>query len=293
MKHLFIVNPHAGKGRTSSLIPVIDKLCKERALDYIIKSTSGPGDATKIVREYTRQEDMRVYSVGGDGTVNEVVNGIVNTNSSLAIIPSGSGNDFVRNITNIENLEEIIKASIDGETQWVDLGRLNDKYFINISSVGLDAEIVYTAIKLKKLPFIPPKFAYLLSIFITVFGYKSKRLKVIMDDVEVDTETLLVAIANGKYYGGGMKVSPMSDISDGYFDICHARKAGTFKILRLFPRLIKGVHDSIKEVTFYKSKKVRIISEVELSVNIDGELLRMKNIDFEIIPRAINVVVTK
>jgi YegS/Rv2252/BmrU family lipid kinase len=293
MRHLFIINPYAGKGKTSQYIPVIEELCKENSLEYIIEVTKAPGDATEIVRGYTSKEEMRVYSVGGDGTLNEVVNGMWGSKSSLAVIPSGSGNDFIRNIYDNQNLKEILKDSIVGETAAVDLGKLNGKYFINISSVGLDAEIAYKAIKLKKLPFIPSKFAYLLSIFITIFGYKSRKLKITMDDVEINSETLLIAIANGKFYGGGMKVAPTAEITDGCFDICHVKKVGPFKIIRLFPKLIKGIHGSIKEVSFYKSKNVRIICEEEFSVNIDGEVQRMKEVTFEIVPKAINVVVTK
>lgn len=293
MRHLFIVNPQAGKGKTGHHIPTIEKLCKERSLDYIIEVTKGPGDAAEIAKRYTKEEELRVYSVGGDGTLNEVVNGMAESSSSLAVIPSGSGNDFIRNFSSSHNIEEILKRSIEGSAAPLDLGKLNGKYFINISSVGLDAEIVYKAIKLKKSPFIPSRFAYLLSIFTTVFGYKGKNLRVIMDNVEISGDTLLVAVANGRYYGGGMRVAPQAELSDGYFDICHIKKVSPFKVIRLFPRLIKGTHGTIKEVNFYKTKKVRILCSEEITVNIDGELLRMKEAGFEVVTQAINFVAIK
>ena len=293
MRHLFIINPQAGKGKTGHHIPTIEKLCKEKSLDYIIEVTKGPGDAAEIAKRYTKEEALRVYSVGGDGTLNEVVNGMAESSSSLAVIPSGSGNDFIRNLWSGHNLEEILLKSIEGNTIPLDLGRFNDKYFINISSVGLDAEIVYKSIKLKKSPFIPSRFAYLFSIFITVFGYKGKNLRIIMDNVEINSETLLIAIANGKFYGGGMKVAPEASLNDGFFDICHIKKVSPFKVIRLFPRLIKGIHGTIKEVSFYKSKRVRIICNEEITVNIDGELLRMKEVEFEVVPQAINFVAIK
>lgn len=293
MRHLFIINPRAGKGKTSGLIPYIERVCKEKSLNYIIEVTKSPGDATDIARKYCSAEVLRVYSVGGDGTLNEIVNGVAGSGSTLAVIPSGSGNDFIKNFSHSHSLEEVLKKSIEGDSVPVDLGRFNNKYFINISSVGLDAEIVYKSLKLKKLPFIPSKFAYLLSIFITVFGYKSKKLRIILDDREINTETLLTAIANGKFYGGGMKVAPMAELSDGRFDICHIKKVSPFKVIRLFPKLIKGVHGEIKEVSFYKSKKVRIICDEEIAVNIDGELLQMKEIAFDMVPKAIEVVAIK
>ncbi|NLZ48992.1 MAG: diacylglycerol kinase family lipid kinase [Clostridiales bacterium] len=290
MRHLFIINPQAGKGRTKDIIPMIEKACKKESIEYIIEITEKAGHAREIAKEYTSKEVMRVYSVGGDGTLNEVLNGMAESDSSLAIIPSGSGNDFIRSLTNKEDLEDILITSIKKEFELVDLGKCNDKYFINIASVGLDAEIVYNAIKIKRLPLIPSKFAYLISIFTTVFGYKSKKLKIQLDDKNIYEETLLTAVANGKYYGGGMMVAPKAELCDGTFEICHVKEVSPFKIIRLFPRLIKGIHDTIKEVSFYKTKKIRIQSEEEISVNIDGELFRARDISLEILPKAIKIV---
>ncbi|NLM36329.1 MAG: diacylglycerol kinase family lipid kinase [Clostridiales bacterium] len=290
MRHLFIINPQAGKGKTKEIILMKEKACKKESVDYIIEFTKRVGHAKEIAKEYTSKEAMRVYSVGGDGTLNEVLNGMAESDSSLAVIPSGSGNDFIRSITDKEDLEEILTSSIKSEFELVDLGKCNEKYFINIASVGLDAEIVYNSIKLKRLPFIPSKFAYLLSIFTTVFGYKSKKLNIQLDDKNIYEKTLLTAVANGKYYGGGMKVAPRAELCDGSFEICHVKEASPFKIIRLFPRLIKGVHDTIKEVTFYKGKKIKIECEEEMSVNIDGELFRAKDISLEILPKAIRIV---
>jgi diacylglycerol kinase (ATP) len=291
MRHLFIINPKAGEGKTKDIIPLIEKICRKEAIDYIIEITERVGHAKEIAENYTSKEFMRVYSVGGDGTLNEVLNGMAESDSCLAVIPCGSGNDFVRSLTDKENIEEILNASIKREFELLDLGKCNNKYFINIASVGLDAEIVYNAIKLKRLPLIPSKFAYLLSIFTTVFGYKSKNLNIQLDDVNIFEKTLITAVANGKYYGGGMKVAPRAELCDGNLEICHVKEASPLKIIRLFPKLIKGIHDTIKEVTFYKAKKIRIQCQEEISVNIDGELFRAKDISLEIVPKAIKFVI--
>lgn len=287
MKHLFIINPQAGKGKTKDIIPMIERACKKESIDYIIEVTERVGHAQEIAKEYTSKETMRVYSVGGDGTLNEVLNGMAESDCSLGVIPSGSGNDFIRSLTDKEDLEEILISSIKKEFELIDLGKCNDKYFINIASVGLDADIAYNAIRLKKLPLIPSKFGYLLSIFTTVFGYKSKKLNIQLDDNNICEKTLLTAVANGKYYGGGMKVAPGAELCDGNFVICHVKDLSSLKIIRLFPKLIKGIHDTIKEVTFYKGKKIRVQCEEEISVNIDGEIFRDKDVTFEILPKGI------
>ncbi|MDP4090409.1 MAG: diacylglycerol kinase family lipid kinase [Bacillota bacterium] len=291
MRHIFIINPHAGKGITVGRISKIKEICSENGVEPEIEITKAPGHATEIARRYASDEDIRIYAVGGDGTLNEVLNGMVGSSSSLAVIPTGSGNDFIRSLCAEVSWEDILSKSIRGEAVPMDLGKAHDKYFINISSVGLDAEINYNSTRLKKLPLLPAKFAYLISIFLTVFGYKSKKMRIVLDDREIITETLLAAVANGRYYGGGMKVAPYAELWDGSFDICHVDRVGTFKIIRLFPRLMKGEHESIREVHFYRSKKVRIICEDEISVNIDGEAFRRKEIEFEVLPRCINIVV--
>ncbi len=291
MRHVFIINPQAGKGHTLSHISRIEEICKAKGIDPIIEITKAPGHATEIAKQYSAEEGIRIYSVGGDGTLNEVVNGIAGSKCSLAVIPSGSGNDFIRSISKSASWEEVLKKSMEAEAVPVDIGRFDNNFFINISSAGLDAEIVYNSRRFKKNPFIPSRFAYLLSIFVTVFGYKSRDMKIMLDDSEIHMKTLLVAIANGKFYGGGMMVAPIADISDGTFDICHIEKVGALKVIRLFPWLIKGKHEGIKQVRFYKSKKVKVKCDGEMSFNVDGELYRRSEVEFEVVPNALNIVI--
>lgn len=291
MRHVFIINPHAGKGRNVGHVSRMQEICRTKGIEPVIEITKAPGHATEIAKSYSGDENVRIYAVGGDGTLNEVLNGMVGSRSSLVVIPGGSGNDFIKSVCNEAAWEEILEKSLEAEAVPVDIGRFGDNFFINISSAGLDAEIVYNARRFKKYPLIPAKFAYLLSIFFTVFGYKSKNMRIVLDDSEINMKTLLVAVANGRFYGGGMKVAPEADTYDGIFDVCHIEKVGALKIMALFPKLIKGEHKGIKEVHFHRSKKVRIISEDEMSINVDGELYRRKEIEFEVVPKAVNIVI--
>lgn len=291
MKHLFIINSKAGKGKAIKLIPDIKNAFKDSSEEFIIEVTEKVGHATELVRNYVNRENYRVYAVGGDGTLNEVLNGMVSTESCLGVIPSGSGNDFIKSIYKEKLPENIIKDTINGKTKMIDLAKVDDRYFINISSVGIDAEVVDNAKIFKKYPFISGKIAYILSAIITILMYKYKSIQLIIDDRELTLKNTLIAFANGKYYGGGMKVAPSADIQDGFFDICVINKLSRVKMLTLFPRLIKGTHSQIKEVSFYKGKKVAINSKEEITVNIDGEIMKRKNVIFEIIPRRINFIV--
>jgi len=292
MEHLFIINPVAGKGKALTFINEIKNLFVNSEKKYTIKITEKPGHATEIVKEYTKKGSLRVYSVGGDGTLNEVVNGMVGSNSSLAIIPAGSGNDFIKSIVgNNFDPKDILIRTVNGKVRLADLAKVNEKYFINISSVGFDAEVVYNTNKIKKLPGISGKLAYILGVIITLFKYNNNYLKVDIDGHCIETKSLLTAVANGRYYGGGMLPTPNAVIDDGQFDICLISEVNRFRIFRFFPRFIKGLHGNLKEVSFYKGKKVTIECDRDLPINIDGEINKVKKASFEIIPKGISIVV--
>ncbi|HHW48289.1 MAG TPA: diacylglycerol kinase family lipid kinase [Clostridiaceae bacterium] len=293
MEHLFIINPVAGKGKALKFIKEIKNLFVNSGKKYLIKITEKPGHATEIAREYTRKGCLRVYSVGGDGTLNEVVNGMVGSNSSLAIIPAGSGNDFIKSIvnSNMEPKDILVRAINGSKVRLADLAKVNERYFINISSIGFDAEVVYNTNKIKKLPCIPGKLAYILGVLITLFKYNNYYLKVTIDGQYIETKSLLTAVANGRYYGGGMLPTPNAEIDDGQFDICLISEVNRFKIFRFLPRFIKGLHGNLKEVSFYRGKKITIECDKDLAINIDGEVNKVRKASFEIIPKAISIVV--
>ncbi len=293
MKHIFIINPKAGKGRATELIPFIHEFFKDKDEEFIIRVTEYPGHATEIAKEYSSSEENRIYSVGGDGTVNEVINGIAGTQSSLGVIPAGSGNDFIRSIANPSDIQDFTIRTINGEYKYIDLAKANDKYFINISSIGFDADVVYNADKFKKVPGITGSMAYVISIIYTVLKKKISKIKLHIDDKEMNLNILLAAIANGRFYGGGMLAAPEAKIDDGLFDICLVGEANRFQILSLFPKYIKGQHGQLDEVQFFRGKKILIESNEELRLNIDGEIFSSCTIAFEMIEKGMKVIFPK
>ena len=290
MKHIFIINPAAGKGKSLELIPYIKECFKDCEEDYIVRITEYPGHATELAKEYSGKGKCRIYSIGGDGTVNEIVNGMAGTDSALGIIPSGSGNDFFRSIHAGNDIKRILLDTVIGEERQVDLAKANDKYFINVASVGFDAEIVFNAQKFKKLPGISGSMAYVLSLLYTTVINKNNNIEIDIDGIRQKMSVLLAAIANGRYYGGGMMPAPDAKLNDGWLDICLIRVTPRWKIFALFPKFIKGLHGQLKEVSFYRGKSVTIQSEKYISLSTDGEVVTAKTIKFEILERAINVI---
>lgn len=290
MKHIFIVNPVAGKGKTSHLIPEINKILEAAGLDYEIEVTKYPGHATEIAARYCKEASNRIYSVGGDGTLNEVLNGMAGCASSLAMIPSGSGNDFIKSLTNKKDYSNIIQETIEGTECEIDLARVNGRYFLNISSVGFDAYVVYNTLKFKKVPFVSGSLAYVLGVLYSIVDRTSSSLTITIDEETFQLEALLTAVANGKYYGGGMKAAPDAIIDDGLFDIIIAEKMSRPAMLTMLPKFMKGEHRNIKGVSFKRGKKVAVESTRPIILNIDGEVSIISKAVFEIIPKGIKVV---
>lgn len=290
MKHVFIINPAAGKGKSLELIPFIKECFKEKEEEVFIEVTKYPGHATEIAGRYAGSGECRIYSIGGDGTVNEIVNGIAGTNSSLGVIPTGSGNDFIRSYQKQVDIKSMIYGTINGEKRCTDLAKVNDKYFINISSIGFDANVVYNAIKFKKVPGVTGSMAYLFSIIYTVFKHKICKIRVDIDGEKFELKALLAAIANGRFYGGGIIPTPDAKLDDGLLDVCLVSEVTRLQILNLFPKYIKGLHGQLKQVRFFKARKVAIQSEDELCLNIDGEIVTAYTINFEVLEKAINVI---
>lgn len=289
MKHLFIINPKAGKGKAVTFIKEIKEYFKDKE-DYFIETTEREGHATSLVREYVDRNDYRVYSIGGDGTLNEVLNGIIGSNSSLAVIPAGTGNDFIKSIMEGGNNKDILRRTIEGTEEFIDLGKINKKYFINISSVGFDAAVTQNARYLKRKPFVSGKLAYLFSIFLTMYKFKGIDVDIIIDGVTIKRKILLIAIANGKYYGGGMKVAPDAKVTDGLLDICIVNNMSMWRVFRLFPKLIIGRHGDIEEVEFLKCESILIKGKESFPINMDGEILNNNEIHIGVEKQHISVV---
>ncbi len=289
MEHVFIVNPVAGRGKALKFISEIRGYFSGQNIKYTVKITKYPGHATEIAREYAKKGAKRIYSVGGDGTLNEVINGLADEDCSLGVIPGGSGNDFIRSITN--DFNDIIDRTVKGSTKNIDAGMVNRRYFLNIASIGFDAQVVYTANRMKKFPLVGGRIAYTLGVFGSLFKAKSYKVDVNIDGNKTTKEILLIAIANGLYYGGGMKPVPSAKIDDGYLDVCIIDKKSFLDILRFFPKFIKGRHGDLQGVTFARCKNIEIASMGNIALNTDGETQLTDRVKFGIASGKISLII--
>lgn len=278
MKYYFIINPVSGRVSQDKLQKNIEKACSVRGIEYDIRYTETQGHAKLISEDIQCGENDVIFSVGGDGNLNDVVNGIAGTNKILGVIPAGSGNDFYR------TLKELPYGVINS-----DLGIINGKYFINIACMGLDAEIANNLEIMKQKRWIPVSQRYTCSIIYTFFKYKFKKLKIRFGEESKEDHFTIMTICNAKYYGGGYKIAPHALLDDGFFDMYLVSKMPKILVLGLLIKLKLSKHESSDRVTRFSDNAIQISSEVPIACNVDGEVLIDNNFKFEIKKNAIRI----
>lgn len=286
----FIVNPVAGSGRALNVAREIENYLKDKEINYQIIYTEETGHGKYLAQEAVREDFTTVVAVGGDGTVNEVINGLAYEDIKFAIIPAGTGNDSVKSLKTPLRLQENIDKILEGKTEKIDLGIINGSYFINIASVGFDAYVVIATDRIKK--HVPRKTAYIFGLLSALFTYKQKRVRIISDKLEYEGEILLLAAGNGKYYGSGFKILPEAEMNDGLLNMCFSKKVNLFGLVRLLTELIRGKHLENKSVSYIEGKKIIIEPKEEIEFNLDGEIeLSKEKIEIEIAEKAINIII--
>lgn len=279
MKYYFIVNPLSGNAKKEQAEENIRKACLKREIPYEIIYTKHQGEATKIAANISDEEECVVFSVGGDGSLNEVLNGIVGSkNKILGNVPIGSANDFERSL-------KMQESGINT----VDLGKINGRYFINVACIGLDADVANNVVNLRHKKWIPVSQRYNASLVYTFFSYEYKKLKIKMGKAAMETDCTIVAVCNGQYYGGGYRIAPHALLQDGMFDIYVVKKMPKAKILPLVPKLAKGTHESSSFVERYEDSKIVIDCAERYTFNVDGETVTSDHFELEIEKSAIRV----
>lgn len=276
MKYIFIVNPESAKGNAMKIIGNIEKICKQRKIEYEVCYTLEQGDATRLTQSYKEEENI-IYAVGGDGTLSEVLNGVIGTKNKLGIIPAGSGNDFYRTV------KELGKTEIES-----DVGVVNGKYFLNIACVGIDAEVANNVPLMKKKN-IKVKNLYTASILYTFTHFKFKQIHFKSQEKDEKGNFTILSICNGRYYGGGYNISPKASLEDNYFDVYYINKLRLPSIINLLLKLKKGKLEQDKRTNHFKTNNITVTSEEPIRFNVDGETIENTKFEIKIIPKAIKI----
>lgn len=299
MKHIFIVNPVAGGGkRYQTIINDIEIAAKEKGICYQIYTTSGIGNAVMFVREQIEkfsQEHLRFYACGGDGTLNEVVNGAAGSEAEVAMIPTGTGNDFPSSFAEKQYFGDI-KRQIEGKAVPIDLIECKAgesvSYCVNMVNIGFDSDVVMECDKLKNV--IKGSASYILSLAVTLMKKLGKEMEITLDSQTVNGSFLLTAISNGRFCGGGFQAAPKAQLCDGLMDVGIVKKVSRFKFLSLVGAYRKGTHidnEKCKDIVIYrKCKQVRVKAKGDTVVSVDGEISPITDMTFTISPAAVRFV---
>jgi len=276
MKYIFIVNPNAGKGKCKELLPKIEKECQKRKREFEIREISNEKSGFDIATEYKDQENV-IYVVGGDGTLSVTLPALVGTKNKLGIIPAGSGNDTYRTIKTMEDGEALI-----------DIGKVNDRYFINVACTGIDAEVGNNIDKFRN-TIIPSSQLYNVSIVYTFVTFKCKNIRIKTSIKNIEDKYTILSICNGSYYGGGFKIAPKSRLTDGLLDIYYAEKMPKLKMIPLILKLKDGKHEGKRRIHKFRTNHVELELDEEIAFNVDGEKMIDKKFIIDVLPKAITL----
>ena len=305
LKTQVIVNPESNKGRTRRRWAQIKEALNTFLKEFKYEFTEKPSQAIDISRAAIREGSEFIVGVGGDGTINEIANGffdgrsIINPNTVMGIVPSGTGCDFMRSLHIPSNLKKAMQVITQAPSPSIDVGRASfqthrgsneERYFLNVADFGFGGEVLE---RMNQNRDKRKASSYLKSTLATFFHYKNKRIKLKVDGEEIPRgEYLIGAISNGRIFGKGMKIAPNARLDDELFDIILVKGMKVWEFLRNVWKIYAGTHLSHPKISFIQGKKIEAIPEdpdEDILIEIDGEQVGKLPATFEIVPKSISV----
>lgn len=288
-----IVNPKSGRGMGSKRLPQLKREIERRGLSIDVVETVRPRHATELARQATADGADLVLACGGDGTLNEVVNGLVGSAAAFAPVPFGTGNDFCRTVGVGVDWLRALDAVSEGRTIPIDVGLCTSEgdstHFINVAGCGFDVDV---AVRINQgIRILRGTAAYIAGVLGAFATYKAEWMSIEVDGVAFDDEVMLCAIANATSYGGSMRIAPDARIDDGYFDVVVVRRTSKLEFLSAFPRVFKGTHLGHPKVSSRRGRIVRLQTREPRPMLVDGELFGSTPIEISLLPNALRCVV--
>ena len=303
-KTCIIINPAAGKGAASKAIPEIQALLDSFGLDYDMVLTEYPGHAIQLAEEAGSNGYDTVVAAGGDGTANEVINGLMNAAnkghlvSNFAVLPVGRGNDFSYGMGVPQELSAACELLAEGKTRKIDIGFVKGgdypegRYFGNGVGIGFDTIVGFEAAKLPS--FISGIPAYLIAALRTIFLYfDAPNLRIDIDGEVIEQPCLLVSMMNGKRMGGSFMFAPDSSPDDGLLNLCIAHQVTRLQVLGLFPKVMAGTQEEHQAIKMPTGRRIRVEAlSGTLPVHADGETICKagKSLEVEVLKQQLNMI---
>jgi YegS/Rv2252/BmrU family lipid kinase len=287
---MVILNPSAGRGAGARLASQIEAYLAGAGLDYDLQRTAGPGHAVELARDAALQKQPAVIAVGGDGTFNEVLNGLLVAGASgedtaLGVVPIGTGNDFAYSAGLHLELEEACHVAAGRHGRFIDVGSVKAdneerRFFGNGVGIGFDAAANIESRKIQRLR---GTLLYVVAVLRTLaFYYTTPNTEMHIEDTELVQPCLLISAMNGTRVGGGFYVTPSARMDDGLLDLCIAAKVSRLKMLAFVPRFMRGTHITDRDITMAQGRVISISSDLPWAAHVDGEVYGVGAHSFEI-----------
>ena len=305
MKTIVIVNPQAGNGRTEKIWPNIESALEKSIGSFEVLQTTCRGDATDLSRRILKEDAARIVAVGGDGHLNEVLNGFiendlpVNAESRLSFVMTGTGCDFQRSLGISGKWQNAAAKLKDAKVRKIDVGKVTytaaDKtqkirYFDNIASFGLSGAVDHCLEHSRLRNYLGGSPLFLWATIKTVFTHPNQSIRFRIDDgPEEEICSRLGLLANGRYFGGAMHAAPEAELDDGLLDLLMLKEISVAKFLWHLPKIYKGTHLKIPEIFFQKVRKFTAESSEQVILDIDGESPGYLAATFEVLPKILNL----
>lgn len=282
-----ILNPIAGHGRSRRTLQDVEQELRGRGVDFHVSETNAKGHATQLARMAIERGAAGIAVLGGDGLVSEVTRVLMDSNVPLYFVPCGTGNDFIKTLKLPNDPIRALRLQLDRPSRKIDCGTVNGFGFLNVAGTGFDIEVLLQTERFKNTW--KGIFAYLLGLLSGLKNYRPFAAEISLDGVTEHRGYTIISVSNGRYIGGGMKVAPLADPSDGVFDVMLVEALPKWKFYLLVPLFPFGLHSRLRCTRRVLAKDVLIKTDQPLTVQADGELKQLERAHFVCHERRITI----
>jgi diacylglycerol kinase (ATP) len=289
-KYKLIANPAAGRGKSPEVVRRTIEALRRRGASFDLELTKGPKDAANIARRSLAEFDV-IVAVGGDGTVNEIVPGLLFSNKPLGIVPAGSGNDFIKSVGIPNNIDKAVDILLRGNAGLIDVGKINGTYFANGVGIGFDAAVNRASYEIDHHK--RGLLLYFCALLKTLGKYDAVPLTIHLNSGSVSQDTFLLTVGNGTTVGGGFKLTPHAKVDDGLLDVTLVKPLALPVLLWHLPKVFLGTIGRAKKyAALFRTGSLTVESAGPVPVHVDGEIYDggETRFEIEIVPKALRVI---
>ena len=282
-----IINPKGGKGKSLKAFAKAEKILREHGAEYTVHNTEYAGHATELARELSQKPDAKIIVMGGDGSFNEVLNGITDfANVTLGIVACGTGNDFIRASKHPKKVKDAIELILKGNTGYIDYIDVGSRRCLNVAGAGMDVDVLIRYANMKAFH---GKVKYYASLFDTLAHVKWHKLRLTIDGKTMDKSVFMIGVGNGTCIGGGMPICPDAKVDDGLLSVVIVNEMKKSRIPVELPGFLSGKHVKKDYTESYSAKEVRIEVLDDGKIELDGEVIDDKVLDCKVVHNTLKV----